>query len=76
MKKVENIVSKGEIARFEQFLLSQCFQKSSAAKASESIYIRERVNQSLVLKSLFDPMLLVLNKNSLNETILLSIPIS
>ena len=27
--KVENIVAKGEIARFEQFLLlSQCFQKA------------------------------------------------
>ena len=30
--KVENIVAKGEIAHFEQFLLlSQCFQESSAA---------------------------------------------
>ena len=36
--RVENIVSKGEIARFEQFLLlSQSFQKSSAAEASESV---------------------------------------
>ena len=35
LKIVENIVSKGEIACFEQFrLLSQCFQKSSAADAS------------------------------------------
>ena len=34
-KKIENFVSKGEIARFEQFLLlSQYFQKSSAAYAS------------------------------------------
>ena len=36
MKSVENMVAKGEIARFEQFLLSsQCFQKSSAANATE-----------------------------------------
>ena len=35
---------KGEIAGFEQFLpLSQCFQKSSATEASESIYMWERV---------------------------------
>ena len=40
---VENIVSKGEIARIEQFLLlSQSFQMSSAAEASESVYMRER----------------------------------
>ena len=37
LKEVENIEAKGEIARFEQFLLlSHCFQKSSAAKASET----------------------------------------
>ena len=36
LKKVENFVAKGEIAHFEQFLqLSQCFQNSSAAEASE-----------------------------------------
>ena len=30
--RVENIVAKGEITHYEQFrLLSQCFQKSSAA---------------------------------------------
>ena len=33
--KVENIVAKGEIARFK---------KLSAAEASESVYMRERVN--------------------------------
>ena len=45
LKRVENIVAKGEIARFEQFLLlSQCFLKLSAAEASESVYMRERVN--------------------------------
>ena len=44
LNKVENIVSKGEIACFEQFLLlSQSFQNSSAAEASASIYMWERV---------------------------------
>ena len=33
---VENIVGKGEIARYEQFLLfPQCFQKLSVADASK-----------------------------------------
>ena len=37
MNRDENIVAKGEIARYEQFLLSpQCFQRSSAAEPSES----------------------------------------
>ena len=44
-KKVANIMARGEIARFEQFLLlSECFQKSSAAESSESVYMWERVN--------------------------------
>ena len=43
MNEVENIVAKGEIAHYEQFLLLQhCFQKSSAAEASESVYMSER----------------------------------
>ena len=34
--RVENIVGKGEIARYEQFLLfSQCFQKLSVVVASK-----------------------------------------
>ena len=37
LKGVENNVSKGEIAHFEQFLfLSQCFQKSSAAERQKA----------------------------------------
>ena len=46
-EKVENIVTKGEIARVEQFLLlSRCFQKkSSAADASKCVYRFERVNE-------------------------------
>ena len=42
---MENIVVEGEIERFVQFLLlSLCFQIASAAEASESAYMRERVN--------------------------------
>ena len=37
-------MAKGESAHYEQFLLlSQCFQTSYAAEASESVYTRERV---------------------------------
>ena len=45
LKEVENVVAKGEIVRFEQcFLSPECFQKSSAAEASESVCMRERFN--------------------------------
>ena len=45
-------MSKGEIACFEQFhLLSQYFQKLSAAEASESVCMWERVNNQIVLKT-------------------------
>ena len=44
-QKVENIVAKGEIARFVHYV----FKKSSAAEASESVYMRERVKQVHVL---------------------------
>ena len=40
VNRVENIVAKGETAKNEQFLLFlQCFEKSSAAEASESVYV-------------------------------------
>ena len=43
-KKVENIVAKGGIARFEQFiLLLRCFQKPSAGDASNCVCMWERV---------------------------------
>ena len=36
--RVENIVGKGEIARYDQFLLfPQCFQKLSVVEASKSM---------------------------------------
>ena len=46
LNRVENIVSKEEIACFEQFLhLSQSFQNASAAEASERIYMWERITE-------------------------------
>ena len=37
---VENIVGKGEIARYEQFLLfPQCFQKLSVLDASNWVFV-------------------------------------
>ena len=51
--KVENIVTKGEIARYEQFLLmSLCFQKAVCCRGvRKRLYIdmRERVN-TLILE--------------------------
>ena len=45
MNRVENISTNGEIAHHEQFHpLPKCFQRSSAAEASESVYMMERVN--------------------------------
>ena len=42
-QKVENIVAKGEIARFEQFFFCHyVFKKLSAAEASDNVYMRER----------------------------------
>ena len=44
--KMLNIVVKGEITCFEQFLLlPQCFQKSSATEVSESVWMWERVKE-------------------------------
>ena len=43
-KQVENIVGKGKIARYEQFLLfPQCFQKICTADTSQPGLVRERV---------------------------------
>ena len=43
-KRIENTVGKGEIARYEQFLLfQQCFQKTCAADTSKPGLLWERV---------------------------------
>ena len=53
-KWVENTVGKGEIARYEQFLLfPQCFQKAFFPGASKGVIMWEwvkhhRINQSII----------------------------
>ena len=50
-KQVENIVEKGEIARYEQFLLfPQCFQKACFPEASKGVIVWEWVNQVVFLE--------------------------
>ena len=47
-KRVENTVSKGEIARYEQFLLfPQCFQKACFPGASKGVIVLEWVKTQL-----------------------------
>ena len=44
-KRVENTVGKGEVARYEQFLLfPQCFQKACFPGASKGVTVWEWVN--------------------------------
>ena len=44
-ERVENTVGKGEIARYEQFLLfPQCFQKACFPRASKGVIVWEWVN--------------------------------
>ena len=44
-KRVENTVGKGEIARYEQFLLfPQCFQKACFPGVSKGVIVWEWVN--------------------------------
>ena len=44
-KRVENTVGKGEIARYEQFLLfPQCFKKACFLEASKGVIVWEWVN--------------------------------
>ena len=43
-KLVENTVDKGEIARYEQFLFPQCFQKACFPGASKGVIVWEWVN--------------------------------
>ena len=52
-KWVENTVGKGEIARYEQFLLfPQCFQKACFPGASKGVIVWEWVKSSLNAKIL------------------------
>ena len=48
-KQVENTVGKGEIARYEQFLLfPQCFQKACFPGASKGVIVWELVKVGIV----------------------------
>ena len=50
-KWVENAVGKGEIARYEQFLLfPQCFQKASFPGASKGVIVWEWVKQKKYIR--------------------------
>ena len=50
LKSVENTVGKGEIARYEQFLLfPQCFQMTSTAHTKKTGLVLERVKHILSL---------------------------
>ena len=50
-KRVENTVGKGEIARYEQFLLfPQCFQKACFLGASKGVIVWEWVKKKRVYK--------------------------
>ena len=45
--QVENTVGKGEIARYEQFLLyPQCFQETCTVETQKPVLVLERVNLS------------------------------
>ena len=51
-KQVKNTVAKGEIARYEQFLLfPQCFQKTCTADTQKPGLISERVKVSSIWPS-------------------------
>ena len=57
-KQVENIVGKGEIARYEQFLLyPQCFQKACFPGASKGVIVWEWVKVSSSSKTSLDTLL-------------------
>ena len=54
-KRVENTVGKGEIARYEQFLLfPQCFQKACFPGASKGVIVWEWVNPENFPLELFE----------------------
>ena len=54
LKPIDNTVGKGEIARYEQFLLyPQCFQKACFPGASEGVIVWEWVKQQLCATSLY-----------------------
>ena len=68
-KHVENTVGKGEIARYEQFLLfPQCFQKASFPGASKGVTVWEWVNSLPNDKILDWPKLKAFAHDKMNVT--------
>ena len=69
-KWVENTLDKGEIARYEQFLLfPQCFQKACFALASKGVIVWEWVKDPMDKgwKPAFSPFLTVFSTCSQNK---------
>ena len=61
-KRIENTVGKGEIARYEQFLLfPQCFLKTCFPGASEGVNMWKWVNRDLFFPFSFYPSFLMFN---------------
>ena len=74
-KRVENTVGKGEIARYEQFLLfPQCFQKTCFPEASKGVIVWEWVKQAFgELNNIFqDEFNKILSQQSTNVRLVLS----
>ena len=70
MKKVENIVAKGEIARFEQFLLlSLCFQKAVCCKGFRKRRKRQLLIMNHIQTSVADSCKLSCVSQSSNEVV-------
>ena len=73
-KWVENTVGKGEIARYEQFLLfPQCFQKACFQGASKGVIVWEWVNSSSNSKILDTAKLKALYNQRVNLEINISV---
>ena len=71
---VENIVGKEEIARDEQFLFPQCFQKLSVVDASKWVFMELRVKRAFgELNNIFqDEFNKILSQQSTNVRFILS----
>ena len=58
-KQIENTVGKGEIARYEQFLLfPQCFQKACFPEASKGVIVWEWVKEGVCYRKSLLPYLI------------------
>ena len=68
-KRVENTVGKGEIARYEQFLLfPQCFQKACFPGASKGVIVWEWVKMSSAICFNLNQSKILSSGNGLKKT--------